>query len=87
VKVFNLTDLAPHPQLTHQKPTVTGAGHRMIAPGESLDLPLGMANALRQIMGDDVAVGEVPDWYAEAKGTLQPKPTPKTKRRGKKHSD
>ena len=67
MKITNLTDVAPNPHFWVRRPSEITAGGVTLEPGESMDLSGPELAGLENVGRDLVAIGELPDWYVEAR--------------------
>lgn len=91
MKVYNLTDVAPHPMLVSRMPRQALFQGYEIVPGEYEEISDEVViQKYRDTFPQDFACGEIPDWYADLKGIKKepPKPAKPAKKRGRpKKSD
>jgi topoisomerase IA-like protein len=87
MKVTNLTDAAPHPALVARMPISVGAKHKIVVePGQTVDVTEEEAERLMAHFRHHLVVGELPEWYVEAKPAPAPKKAPAKKATKKKAS-
>jgi len=73
MKVYNLTDVAPFPELSSVAPRPIQFGDVLLLAGESVDLEEGRARQLYSSMAPDVALNDPPEWYTKLRGAKDKK--------------